>query len=612
MKVRVTIIALFFISCSHTPTKETNVADITGEPLKNSKELISKGHVSLYQNGAFNVPGTTVMLIPPGPKTLDLASELSGTSAKAAFQLSLKRAKESVAVIKRGSAWSFRQGKNVSQASSDFSKQLSHFGRINSKVIIDRSVAFSHKIIGSTWDEASDKRKALIQWADHQGKIYDTNSELSDEFFEEELAYTRENGLRLQEEWRKAQERRATIYSTSAYRHFVLGNLALPQALSTNWREFSQTPTFEQYVKDHRDAKKWREDNSRDLKETMTDGYESYGARIYTQIKKGNKELSEMSQEYGFSLASLKALKYYLQGLVVEGIVRPVGKISGGALGYLAVNALAYPAMIVTKDGITSMELAVEIVGLGVKSGYAITAPTIEGVAAGALSLYHKAGSKIAPTALYLEGKVEEAGLSALKHGSKGSIKLTKSVVTNGTKYVAVPLSTAGIVSTGVVSSAVLGGSGLAASGVLVAGGEAASTLTTVVGQSAALSTVVVGTSVSVGAGAAVMLYDVGKAITVPPAYALGGGIVLSYGTMVHLSSQTLLAVADASYLVLSLEGPRWVLYAVKGNLLKNQEINSGSVMDLKKMQESGEVFYHVPASEDEINSVVRDLGKDL
>lgn len=610
MKVSSLIFALLLASCSHSSSVSTS--DSNQDPLKNSKKLISKGHVSLYQNGAFNVPGTTVMLIPPGPKTLDLASELAGTNAKAAFQLSIQRAKESVTVIKRGSAWSFRQGKNVSIFSSELSKTLRQFGRKNSRVILDRSFALGHKIIGGTWDEAKSQRKALAKWSKHQGKTIDHNIEYSDEFFDAELEFSRQTNRRLQEEWEKSQLVRANKYSEVAYRNFVLGNLAVPKKLSKNWQEFTDSPTFEQYVQDHHETEKWRRENSDEFKSLIKDGYQSYGERIYTQILKGNRELSEMSDEYGFSLASIKALKYYLQGLLIEGVIKPVGKMSGGALGYLAVNSLAYPAILVAKDGVTSMELAVEIVALGVKSGYAITAPTVGGAAAGALTLFHKANSKIAPSAIYLEGKAEQAGLGTLKYGTKGGLELSKAVVTYGTTYVAVPLSTAGIIATGVVSSAVLGGSGMATSGTTLLAGEAASAVTTVAGQSAALGTVVIGTSVSVGAGTAVMLYDVAKAMTVPPAYALGGGVVLSYGTMVHLSSQTLLAVADASYLVLSLEGTKWVIYGVKGKLTKGDDISSGTVMDLKKMQKKGEVFYHVPATEKEIKAVVKDLGKDL
>lgn len=51
---------------------------------------------------------------------------------------------------------------------------------------------------------------------------------------------------------------------------------------------------------------------------------------------------------------------------------------------------------------------------------------------------------------------------------------------------------------------------------------------------------------------------------------------------MTQLGSQTVLAVSDASYMVLSLEGLKWVLYAAKGNVDNGENIPTGTVLDLK------------------------------
>jgi hypothetical protein len=88
--------------------------------------------------------------------------------------------------------------------------------------------------------------------------------------------------------------------------------------------------------------------------------------------------------------------------------------------------------------------------------------------------------------------------------------------------------------------------------------------------------------------------------------------MVLSYGTLSQLSAQTVLAVADASYVVLSLEGPRWVLYAVKGNIDGGDDLPTGAYVDMNAMQESGETFYRVPASEAEIKKVVDSVYEEL
>ena len=62
------------------------------------------------------------------------------------------------------------------------------------------------------------------------------------------------------------------------------------------------------------------------------------------------------------------------------------------------------------------------------------------------------------------------------------------------------------------------------------------------------------------------------------------------------------------SYLVLSLEGPRWVLYAVKGKLGKGEDLVPGTILDLKSMQEAREEIYNIPLSDEEMKNVVESV----
>lgn len=66
------------------------------------------------------------------------------------------------------------------------------------------------------------------------------------------------------------------------------------------------------------------------------------------------------------------------------------------------------------------------------------------------------------------------------------------------------------------------------------------------------------------------------------------------------------------SYLVLSLEGPRWVLYAVKGKLGKGEDLVPGAMLDLKSMQDAGEEIYNIPVSDEEMKSVVESVYGEL
>jgi len=135
---------------------------------------------------------------------------------------------------------------------------------------------------------------------------------------------------------------------------------------------------------------------------------------------------------------------------------------------------------------------------------------------------------------------------------------------------------------------------------------------TQVFGNVIAGTTLVGGTAVSTAGGAAYGVYELSKAVVVPAGYELGGGLVLSYETLSQVGAQSILAVSDCAYMVLSLEGPRWVLYAVKGNTGKGDDLPAGAVVDLKQMQEKGEEIYSLPVSDEEMRKVVESVYENL
>lgn len=62
----------------------------------------------------------------------------------------------------------------------------------------------------------------------------------------------------------------------------------------------------------------------------------------------------------------------------------------------------------------------------------------------------------------------------------------------------------------------------------------------------------------------------------------------------------------------MSLEGPRWVLYAVKGKLGKGEDLVPGTMLGLKSMQEAGEEIYNIPVSDEEMKNVVESVYGEL
>src|SRR5215472_8604358 len=86
-------------ACSHDPKRDS---DAQADPLRNTKKLAAQGHATLYRKGAFEVPMTTIHVIPPGPSALELAEELAGMRARQSFQESIKHARESMNLAKAG------------------------------------------------------------------------------------------------------------------------------------------------------------------------------------------------------------------------------------------------------------------------------------------------------------------------------------------------------------------------------------------------------------------------------------------------------------------------------------------------------------------------------
>jgi hypothetical protein len=151
-----------------------------------------------------------------------------------------------------------------------------------------------------------------------------------------------------------------------------------------------------------------------------------------------------------------------------------------------------------------------------------------------------------------------------------------------------------------------------AVGGALRVTGEVSGATAYALGNILAFTTVVTGMAASVGAAAAYGYYELNRAVIVPAGYGFGSGLVMSYGTLSHLGAHTILAASDFAYLVLSLEGPRWVVYAVKGKLGKGEDLPAGTILNLKDMQKAGEEIYYLPVSDEEMKNVVNSVDHEL
>jgi preprotein translocase subunit SecD len=85
----------------------------------------------------------------------------------------------------------------------------------------------------------------------------------------------------------------------------------------------------------------------------------------------------------------------------------------------------------------------------------------------------------------------------------------------------------------------------------------------------------------------------------------------MNYEMVSQLSAHTILAVSDFSYLVLSLEGGKWVVYAVKDTSGKAKSLLSGAVVDLEQVKKEGNDIVKVPVSDEEMEKILDKSKQD-
>ena len=492
------------------------------DPLKNSKKLMKEGHATLYNNGAFQIPSTKIKLIPAGPEPMELAKELTGVQAKASFLKYVNEAKESVVVIWEGGKKTYHFSKTVDQEIDESLSSASKMMKAGSSLLIKRSFAESKEIVAQSF----------------------------------KTAHLHSKGVR-----KAGREVKKNLYA-----HY---EIKLPKSEPRS----DSGKSLEDFSKKFEGVEKIRKDASKGSVYLLGDSFRNYEDRVSKSFSRAGAELSGNNDKYGPSLAIVKSLYWVLDGILWEGIIAPIGKVSAGAIGYTLVNGVAYPVIFMTKQGVTSAKVAVEVVKDASTNTYEVIAPSLE------------------------------VGLSAILSGTR---KVTGFVVGNSLEYIASPLvyGTESLVgSVGGVAVGVTGGTLAGASRVT---GEVLGVTSKTVAKTAQGLTIVGGVSFYAIKGTAEFAYEVTRATVVPSSLVLGSGLALSYGTISQLSAQTVLAVADASYLVLSLEGPQWVIYAVSGKL--GDKTREGEVLDLEEMKKDGEEFKKVPVSDEELQNVLKSL----
>jgi hypothetical protein len=648
------LLALFALTAAGCAAKKTG-----DDPLKYTKKLVAEGHASLYNNGAFEVPNTKIKLIPPGPETTELVAEMMGARALQSFEKSWKQAAESVTVVAEGTRASYRFAKEIHKGTDDIAGEIHSRAKENSTLIIYKSTDLGKDIIGNSWDTSKHLLKyrptagpAVIKAGRDAGNtIIDEGSKAGDKI----VSGSREGGSKIMDEGSKAggkivsgslesassMSKSSIDRSGSAMRYagrkFVKGYAAVPRKMKQRGSDLGTPLSRMDPVAIVRENNEFRKEWSGKTVDLVSMTVTDYPRGATSSFKKAGEELTEGYRTTGLSLSVLRSLRWVLQGILWDATIEPAAKVTAASLGYIGVNFVAFPTMVVVQEGVATTRLALDVTWNAAGTGYDIVAPTAIAAIAGVygvadMAVSHAAAGLTAtggPVLGYSEkaaagvaGVAVGAGGTVLGYGEKAVSGVTGVTVKGGSyaagqvvrtvEYIGVPLASAGIALGGGAIGTAVGAVGATGGGVVFVSGEAAAGTTQVFGNVIAGTTLVGGTAVSTAGGAAYGVYELSKAVIVPAGYELGGGLVLSYETLSQLSAHAILAVSDCAYMVLSLEGPRWVLYAVKGNAGKGDDLPVGAVVDLKQMQEHGEEIYNLPVSDEEMKKVVESVYDSL
>jgi len=652
-------------------------APLKDDPLKNTKKLVTEGHVSLYQNGAFRVPNTSISLIPAGPTALEFVTELAGMRARQSMEKSIRNAADSVYIVSEGTKITYRVSKGMSETTNSGADAIRKLSREKSMLLVSRSSDLGQSIVGKSWELS----KTTFQNADQHGDAVISASQslgtgVSDagtrqgtglatgsiQAAKDIVRSGAAGGTALDEKGSRHGSDLATgslqtaknistsssDRSSSALRYggnaFVKGYAAVPAQMKKRTGEIGDSMRDAKFGGIVAAENERRSAFSQKTVDLMSDTTRNYTADVSNSFSRAGEELRSYHTT-GVGVAALKSVRWALQGILWDATIEPLSKMTAASVGYIGVNFLAFPSLVIVREGVASTQVAVEVTWDAAKMGYDIVAPTGVAAVAGVYGLLDYTGSHAAAGATAAVGTaagLAETGASkaagvAVQGGSyvaagaaaaagtlagytEAGLSQVAGVVIKGSgyaagkgvQYIGVPLASAGIAVGGGTIGAAAGGAGIATGSTLFVGGEAGSAAAQVFGNVIAGATLAGGTAVSAAGGTAYGVYELSKAVVVPTGYELGSGIVLSYGTLSHIGSHAILAVSDCAYMVLSLEGPRWVLYAVKGDLGKGDDLPAGAIVDLKTMQKTGEVIYCLPVSDSEMNNVVQSVYDTL
>ncbi|MCG6153976.1 hypothetical protein [Leptospira bandrabouensis] len=579
-------LSLFFFNCSGSDKKGE-------DPLKNTKKLAIEGHKSLYYQGALPVKGTSIKFIPPfHESTVFVMGKRIGFAGEE-FSKSVLKAQESVVIVKDGTKMSWSTAGKLNEKGDAVVQYLNENATKPGLFIMYASVAESYGLVGSSWERGLDTHKAVVANSEAVRKEWDEWADMQLNHKEKP-----DNSPSATKRFNQYKQEFQKVFESTVYGYVDLDN-ALKSAYDETYDDFKSGSWKSRFseIEDLRSSVS--EKIFGNWKETIF----SFGQDTASELGRAKADIESIADGEGVPLALLKAFSRTTKALFYDGIIKPIGKVTLLSVGYVTWNGIIYPAVVATNSVGTGLYCLVETFALAGKGVVYITAPSVE------LAL----GGLLNSTEVVLNESVQSMEKGAkvtsavARKTSAYSVKTAAVVTETSGKYILAPMSLVGVTS----GQTVLGG-GLAISGTVTgatfAGTSATAQTVTYASTRVAAGTVgVVGTAASFGTGTTYGVYQLSKAVGVPSGIVIGSGIVLSYEFVSHMSAHSILAVADCTYLVLSLEGGKWVVYGVKDGSKKASRLLTGAVVDMDQIRKEGGTVVKVPLEEGEVEKI---LGK--
>ena len=146
--------------------------------------------------------------------------------------------------------------------------------------------------------------------------------------------------------------KRAGASVTYAKESFVLGYAAPPARTKERARKVGDSISDLSIVKIIKEEDERRGRWAGKAVDLFGETVNEYSGKVSETFGKAGEEFRETYKTSGLSLAALKSLRHVIQGVFWDATIEPMANITAASVGYIAVNTVAFPVMVVTRSGL--------------------------------------------------------------------------------------------------------------------------------------------------------------------------------------------------------------------------------------------------------------------